>query len=464
MSEKDLLVSVNPATGETVQTWNGQSDSRVMETAECSMRAWKAWRETTHDERAQALESLARLLEKNRASLAVLMALEMGKPVTQGRAEADKCALVCRYYASRGKGFLADIPVATEASSSYVRHEPVGVIYGVMPWNFPLWQVFRFAAPAVAAGNGVLLKHSPNVNGCAREIVRLFEKAGFPPGLPGLVEVSAARAGSVSRMLIESPFVSAVTLTGGTAAGRAVGAMAGSALKKCVLELGGSDPAIILEDANLEHAAAMTAHSRLINAGQNCIASKRMIVVRSVHARFVELLAATMVRAVQGDPLLEDTTLGPMAREDLREAIHRQVAESVSMGAVAVAGGEVPQGQGFFYPATVLDGVKPGMPVADEETFGPVAAVLTATDENHALELAGQTCYGLGASVFTGSVSRGREIAERLYAGACFVNTFVRSDPRLPFGGIMASGFGRELGRQGMMEFVNEKTVWIEEG
>lgn len=458
------VFSVNPWDEGVVGEWRGQSRSEVMIKAGACEAAFGSWRLSTHEERASRLHALAEILDGRRASLAELMALEMGKPVSQGMAEADKCALVCRYYAEHGEDFLKDAPVATEAFRSFVAHEPLGVIYGVMPWNFPFWQVFRFAAPAVAAGNGVLLKHSPNVTGCALEITGLFREAGFPEGLFGVVVVPGHRAGPISEMLIGHPAVRAVTLTGSSRAGRAVARMAGKELKKCVLELGGSDPAIILEDADLEHAAKTVAYSRLINAGQNCIASKRMIVVKSVHRRFVELLEFEMKRAVAGDPLDPATTLGPMARDDLRRAVHDQVTRSVSMGAKLVIGGVLPESRGFFYPPTVLDRVVPGMPVADEETFGPVASVLSARDETEALELAGRTTFGLGASVYTRDMSKGEAFARRIHSGACFVNTFTRSDPRLPFGGVGDSGYGRELGRQGMLEFVNQKAVWIDQG
>lgn len=458
------VFSVNPWDEGMVGAWRGHTRSEVMGTADACEAAFVSWRHSTHAERASCLNALAEILEGRRSSIAELMAREMGKPIGQGMAETDKCALVCRYYAEHAGAFLSDAPAATEAFRSFVAHEPLGVIYGVMPWNFPFWQVFRFAAPALAAGNGVLLKHSPNVTGCALEIAGLFREAGFLEGLFGVVVVPAHRAGPVSGMLIRHPAVSAVTLTGSSRAGRAVARMAGDALKKCVLELGGSDPAMILEDADLEHAAKTVAYSRLINAGQNCIASKRMVVVRGVHRRFVELLEYEMRRAVAGNPLDPATTLGPMARNDLRRTVHEQVTRSVSMGAGLVTGGVLPESRGFFYPPTVLDGVTPGMPAADEETFGPVAAVMPARDETEALELAGRTTFGLGASVYTRDTEKGEAFARKIRAGMCFVNSFVRSDPRLPFGGMGDSGYGRELGQQGMMEFVNQKTVWIDQG
>ncbi len=456
------LRSISPFTGETVGTWRCQTGKEVLETANASEAAFHQWSRSSSADRAAKLTALARLLEESRDSLARLMALEMGKPVGQGVAEADKCALVCRYYARHAGAFLADMPVLTEARRCYVRHEPMGVVYGVMPWNFPFWQFFRFAAPAVAAGNGILLKHSPGVTGCALKIASLFSSAGFPPGLPGVLLVPGHRAGPVSRMIIRHPGVKAITLTGGVEAGRSIAREAGNELKKCVLELGGSDPAVVLEDADLELAAKTIAFSRLINAGQNCIASKRVIVLQKVLQVFLELFTREMERAVMGDPMEHSTTLGPMARSDLRETLHRQVSDSLAMGARLNTGGVIPDGPGFFYPPTVLSGVTPGMPAADQETFGPVAAVLSAVDDADAVKLAGRTGFGLGASVFTGDRARGESIAKKIASGACFINTLVRSDPRLPFGGTGLSGYGRELSSHGLMEFINVKTIWVE--
>lgn len=456
------VFSVNPWNGEVEGAWRGNTPGEVLGKVAGAEEAFGYWRLSTHAERASHLRTLAGVIEERRAQLAGLIAGEMGKPVAQGISEIDKCALVCRYYAEHAGEFLEDIPVATEAARSYVSHEPMGVIYGVMPWNFPLWQVFRFAVPAVAAGNGVLLKHSPNVTGCALRIAGLFRDAGFPEGLLGVVVVPGHRAGAVSRQIIGHRAVRAVTLTGSPRAGKAVARMAGNALKKCVLELGGSDPAVILADADLELAAKNVAYSRLLNAGQNCIAAKRVIVMAGIHQRFVGLLEAEMKGAVAGDPLDPATTLGPMARDDLRRVVHEQVAGSVASGAKLVTGGFLPDSRGFFYPPTVIDGVTPGMPAADEETFGPVAAVMSAETESQALELAGRTTMGLGASVYTGDPEKGEVFARKMKAGVCFVNAFVKSDPRLPFGGTGDSGYGRELGVQGMLEFTNLKSVWIE--
>lgn len=455
------LASVNPATSEVVHIWQPDTGEDVRRKIASASHAFEVWRRSDTAQRAGCLSRAAGILESKKHHLAGLMAIEMGKPLVQGVSEVEKCALVCRYYASCGPSFLTPRMMETGASRSYAVPLPLGVVYAVMPWNFPFWQFFRFAAPAVMAGNGIILKHSPGVTGCAMEIGGILQGAGLPPGLPEVLLVPGERVAEVSAQVISSETVRGVTLTGSTGAGRAVAELAGRAVKKCVLELGGSDPAIILDDADLKSAAASTAFSRLINGGQNCIASKRILVHRSVHERFLELFTMEMESAVMGDPLAPGSTLGPMARFDLRDELHRQVEESVAMGARLVTGGSVPDLPGAFYPPTILDGVSCGMPVFDEETFGPVAAVLSVDSEEEAVALASKTPYGLGASVYTADPVRGERIALELDAGACFVNTFARSDPRLPFGGTKLSGYGRELSQEGLMEFVNLKTVYI---
>jgi succinate-semialdehyde dehydrogenase/glutarate-semialdehyde dehydrogenase len=386
------------------------------------------------------------------------MAREMGKPVSQGRAEASKCAWVCRHYAENAERYLQDVSIATERSASYVVHRPLGVVLAVMPWNFPLWQVFRFAAPALMAGNGVLLKHASNVTGCSLAIGGIIEDAGLPHGLFGVLVVGADKVATV----LEDPRVVAATLTGSEAAGAAVAAKAGAMLKKTVLELGGSDPYLVLADADLDLAADTCAASRLINGGQSCIAAKRFIVIDSIYEEFVDRLARAMASRKLGDPLAEDTDIGPQARHDLRDDLHRQVVASIAAGAELVLGGDMPEGPGAFYPATVLGRVTSGMPVYHEEAFGPVAAVISAPDEDAAIAIANDSDFGLGAAVFTTDVARGEQIAAyRLEAGCCFVNSPVASDPRLPFGGIKRSGYGRELADLGIREFVNAKTVVV---
>lgn len=417
------------------------------------------WRRTPLPARARVLTNAAALLRTQATDYATLMAREMGKPLAQGRAEAEKCAWVCDYYAEHAERFLAPEPVATDASRSYVAFEPLGVVLAVMPWNFPFWQVFRAAAPTLMAGNGLLLKHASNVSGCALAIEDLLRQAGAPHDLCRALLIAAGRV----LALIEHPLVHAVTLTGSTRAGRAVAAAAGAALKKTVLELGGSDPYLILEDADLDAAAETCAASRMINAGQSCIAAKRFIVQgRAIHERFEARLVERMSAYRLGDPLEEGVTVGPLARHDLRDQLHRQqVDASVRAGAQVALGATIPVSPGAYYPPTVLTHVTPGMPVFDEETFGPVAAVIRVEEVADAVRLANASPYGLGAAVFTADPVRGERIAaEQLQAGFCCVNTSVRSDPRLPFGGIKASGYGRELSRFGIREFVNIKTIY----
>jgi succinate-semialdehyde dehydrogenase/glutarate-semialdehyde dehydrogenase len=386
------------------------------------------------------------------------MAQEMGKPVTAGRAEVEKCAWVCRYYADHGAEQLADQPIAADRDKSYVHHEPLGVVLAVMPWNFPLWQVFRFAAPGLMAGNAALLKHASNVTGCSVAIEELFVAGGAPEGLFRSLKVGSR---SVERVL-ENPLVRAATLTGSVPAGAAVAETCGRLLKKTVLELGGSDPYVVLADADVEAAAATCAASRLINSGQSCIAAKRFVVVDDVHDDFVEAFVAQMEAAVVGDPMDERTTVGPQAQVALRDELHDQVERSLAQGAKLLLGGQLPTAPGAWYPPTVLAGVTPDMVAGEEELFGPVAAVMRAADEGDAVRIANTSRFGLGAAVFTRDVERGERIAaEELDAGCCFVNDLVASDPRLPFGGVKDSGYGRELSHLGIREFVNQKTVVV---
>jgi len=452
------LQSINPSDGSLIREYPEATDAELARALSEAASAFEAWRRTSFDARAAVLRRAAVLLRERRDALARLMALEMGKPVTQGRAEADKCAGVCNYYAEHAARLLAPEPAATEARTSYVAFEPLGAVLAVMPWNFPLWQVFRFAAPALMAGNVGLLKHASNVTGVALAIEEILHAAGVPSAAFRTLLVASSRVAS----LIESPHVAAVTLTGSTPAGRAVAAKAGACLKKSVLELGGSDPYLLLEDADLEAAAETCAASRLINGGQSCIAAKRFVVVAPVLRDFEERLVERMRARSMGDPLDETTAVGPQARADLRDELDRQVQASVAQGARIRLGCVVPAGKGAYYPPSVLSGVTPGMPAFDEELFGPVAAVVAAKDERDAIRLANHTRFGLGAAVFTRDLARGERIARHeLQAGSCFVNAFVRSDPRLPFGGIRESGYGRELGAFGIREFVNVKTVYV---
>jgi succinate-semialdehyde dehydrogenase/glutarate-semialdehyde dehydrogenase len=385
------------------------------------------------------------------------MALEMGKPVAQGEAEVEKCAWVCEYYADHAEAMLAEQPRETDAAQSYVRFDPLGPVLAVMPWNFPFWQVFRFAAPGLMAGNAGILKHASNVPRCALDIEAVFRDAGFPRGLfaTALVGSRAVKA------LVEDERIAAVTLTGSEPAGSAVAEQAGRVLKKTVLELGGSDPFIVLADADLRAAARTAAEARLINSGQSCICAKRFIVVDVVADQFLDLFTGEMRARRVGDPLSPDTQVGPQARVDLRDDLHRQVEESVKRGATLLLGGEIPTGRGAFYPPTVLAAVDRGMPAFDEETFGPVAAVIRARDEADAVRLANDSTFGLGAALWTADRERARRLAAEIEAGAVFVNGLVKSDPRLPFGGIKRSGYGRELSEYGIREFVNIKSVWM---
>ena len=449
--------SVNPATGEVLETFEETASDALTGILERADVASRDWRRRPVTERAERLRAAGRVLRERKEAYARTMALEMGKPLAQGAGEAEKCAWVCDYYAEQGPALLADEPRPSDASRSYIRFEALGPVLAIMPWNFPFWQVFRFAAPALVAGNAGILKHAPNVPRCAVEIEEVFRDAGFPDGLFRAVFLSNEGAGSA----IADGRVRAVTLTGSDRAGSQVAEQAGRHLKKTVLELGGSDPFIVLDDADLERAARTAAEARLINSGQSCIAAKRFIVVERVADQFLERFTTEMRARKVGDPLDATTHVGPQARLDLRENLHRQVQESVQRGAQAILGGQLPRGRGAFYPPTVLVAVEPGMPAFDQETFGPVAAVIRAKDEADAIRIANASSYGLGAAVWTRDAQRGERVAREIEAGSVFVNGLVKSDPRLPFGGVKRSGYGRELSVEGLREFVNVKTVWV---
>lgn len=452
------LTSINPATGETIRDYETVSDADAAQLISAAHEAYLSWRETPLERRATALATAAALLREDAPALARLMGEEMGKPVTQALAEIEKCAWGCDYYAEHGAGLLEPELVATDAHKSFVSYRPLGVVLAIMPWNFPFWQTFRFAAPNLMAGNAGVLKHAENVTGCALATEELLLRAGFPKGLFQVLRVDTSQVAGI----LDHPGIVAATLTGSTRAGRAVAAQAGARIKKTVLELGGSDPYLILEDANLELAVSACTSGRLQNSGQSCIAAKRFIVVAPRYAAFEEALRRSLAAFCMGDPADPVTDLGPLARLDLRATLHEQVTRSVAAGAKLLLGGTVPDGPGAFYPPTLLGGVTPGMPAFDEETFGPVAALIRAEDEEDAVRLANCSPYGLGAAVFTRDRARGEKIAhERLEAGNCFVNAFVKSDPRLPFGGIKSSGYGRELALVGIREFVNVKTVYV---
>jgi succinate-semialdehyde dehydrogenase/glutarate-semialdehyde dehydrogenase len=450
--------SMNPATGEVVAEFDEHTEDEVAGAVAAAADRFETWRDRPYAERGAPLRAAAERLEDDVDRWAELMATEMGKPLAEGRSEAEKCAWVCRYYADHAAHFLASEPAETDASRSFVAFRPLGPILAVMPWNFPFWQVFRAAAPALMAGNTMLLKHASNVPGCARAIEEILTDSGFPQGAFQTLLMGSDRVDG----LIADPVVRGVTLTGSTPAGRAVAEAAGRHLKKTVLELGGSDPYVVLEDADLASTVETCVASRLINSGQSCIAAKRFIVVDAVREEFERRVVERMAEATMGAPLEGEFDIGPLARVDLRDELHDQVERSVAAGATLRLGGTLPDGPGAFYPPTVLADVAPGNPAREEELFGPVASIIPVADEAEAIEVANETSFGLGAAVFTANEGRGVKIAaERLEAGACFVNAFVRSDPRLPFGGIKDSGMGRELSRFGIREFVNVKTVYL---
>ncbi len=451
------LHSINPATGEPLRTYpehGGPEAARLLAEA---AEAFQHWRAVSFPERAATLRAAAAVLRRRREACARLMTEEMGKPLAQARAEAEKCALCCDHFAERAEEYLRRETVPGDAGTGYVLFQPLGVVLAVMPWNFPFWQVFRAAAPAIMAGNAVVLKHASNVSGCAVACEEVFREAGLPAGVFRTVLAGSARV----KELIASPHVMAVTVTGSTAAGAAVAAQAGALIKKTVLELGGSDPYLILGDADLPAAVETCVTARLINSGQSCIAAKRFIVVEELREAFETLFVRRMLEQKMGNPLEEDTRVGPLARPDLRDELHQQVRRSVAQGARLLCGGEIPSGPGAFYPPTVLSGVTRGMSAFDEETFGPVAAIVAARDEAEAVALANASPFGLGGAVFTRDRERGERVAAQIEAGCVFVNDFVRSDPRLPFGGVKLSGYGRELAAFGIREFVNVKTVWV---
>jgi len=452
------IQAINPATGEVVATHDEMKPDVVAGIVESVHAAALDWRRASYADRAVPMRKAAEILRKEARDFAHLMAREMGKPVRDGVAEAQKCATACDFFAEHAAKFLAREVVKTEARSSFVTFNPLGVVLAVMPWNFPFWQVFRFAAPGLMAGNAAVLKHASNVPGCAIAIEEIFRRAGFPENVFRTLMIGSGAVDAV----IEHPRVRAVTLTGSGPAGRAIAAKAGRLLKKTVLELGGSDPYLVLEDADLDLAAAVCTRARLVNSGQSCIAGKRFIVVEDVRAGFEERFVKRMAAAKMGDPLDEATEVGPQARADLRDTLQRQVDGSVAQGARCLLGGSVPDGPGAFYPPTILTHVRPGMPAFDEELFGPVAAVVPVRDEAEAVAMANASPFGLGGGVITRDVARGERIAADLIESGCvFVNDAVRSDSRLPFGGIKESGYGRELASYGIREFVNIKSVCI---
>lgn len=451
------LITTNPTTGQELERYDTLTEAEVDAYLSRAQAAFQQHRQTTFDDRAARMRRAADLLEEQAATLGPLMTREMGKPIGQARAEVKKCAWVCRYYAAHAEDFLADEPVATDASKSYVAYEPLGPVLAVMPWNFPVWQVVRFAAPALMAGNVALLKHAPNVTGTALAIEALLRDAGFDADEFQTIVVTVEQVKGV----IEDQRVRAATLTGSVGAGQAVGQQAGAQVKPSVLELGGSDPFIVLADADLDRALEKGFAGRMQNNAQSCIAAKRFILERPIAKAFTERFVHKMEGLTIGDPMDEATDLGPLARGDLRDSVHDQVMRALRQGAVCATGGHRIERAGYFYAPTVLTEVQPGTVAFEEEIFGPVASMIVADDAAHAVALANDTRFGLGGAVFTEDRARGEAIARQLEVGCAFVNEMVKSDPRLPFGGIKDSGYGRELSRHGIRAFVNAKTVWV---
>ena len=452
------MQSINPYTAKVVGEYKDYSPAEVDEIIQETDRAFQSWKQTSFTQRSVYMKNLQSRLIEQKEDLAHLIVSEMGKVKREAIGEIEKCAFVCGFYAENAASFLHNEPVKTEASESYISYQPLGTILAIMPWNFPFWQVFRFLAPALMAGNTGILKHSSNVTGCALAIERLVTESGFPGNVFRSIVISSKDI----KRVINNPKIKAVTLTGSTPAGRSVASAAGEALKKSVLELGGSDPYIILGDADVKSAARLCVASRLINAGQSCIGAKRFIAVDSVYDLFRDEFVRLMAAAKYGDPLDPETSIGPLARADLRDELHQQVEKSREMGATILLGGYIPEVNAPFYPPTVLENVVPGMPAYHEEMFGPVAVLFRVKTDEEAIRIANDTVFGLGAGIYTSDIEKGKLMAERgLEAGCVFVNDFVKSDPRLPFGGIKESGYGRELSLIGIREFVNVKTIVV---
>jgi succinate-semialdehyde dehydrogenase/glutarate-semialdehyde dehydrogenase len=452
-----VLQSINPATGDVVESFEEFSDSAIDEALQQAHAAQRTWRRTSFGERSARLQAAARVLRAQKSRLAELATREMGKPIVEAEAEVEKCAWNCDFYAEHAATFLADEHVEMNLTDSFVAFEPLGVVLAIMPWNFPFWQVVRFAAPALMAGNGAVLKHASNVPRCALALEEVFANAGLPRGLFRTVLVP----GSKVEPLIADPRINAVTLTGSSIVGQSVASAAGKQLKKQVLELGGSDPFIVLADADLDAAVKVAVRARNQNNGQSCIAAKRFIVEEPIADEFTDKFAAAFKSLRVGDPMQRDTNVGPLAREDLRETLEEQVKRSLSSGAHVVVGGSPVNGKGYYYAPTVLDRVSDAMPAFREETFGPVAAVVRARNPEDAVRLANDTEYGLGAALWSRDITRAKELARDIEAGCVFINGMVASDPRIPFGGIKRSGYGRELGVYGIKEFVNIQTIVV---
>ncbi|MFC2136315.1 NAD-dependent succinate-semialdehyde dehydrogenase [Bacteroidota bacterium] len=451
------IQTINPATEEIVKTFDEYSKEEVSQIIDRANEAFSSWRNTTFAERKKLMNAAAAVLKNNSEKYAEIMTLEMGKPILQGIAEAEKCAWVCEYYAENAEDMLKIEMISTDATESYAQFDSLGIVLAVMPWNFPFWQVFRFAAPGLMAGNVGVLKHASNVPMCAMTIEEIFKLAGFPQNIFSTLMIGAKQVEDV----INNPKIVAATLTGSEPAGQKVAESCGKVLKKTVMELGGSDPFIILDDADLDTAVETAVTARLINNGQSCIAAKRFIVVDKIADEFTSKFVERMEMVIVGNPMDKETELGPLAREDLKSELHGQVQASIEKGAELLTGGEADFDKGYYYLPTVLSNVKPGMPAYDEEMFGPVASVIKASDESDAIRIANDSNYGLGASLWTNNIDKAKELATQIETGCVCVNGMVKSDPRLPFGGVKLSGYGRELSHYGIKEFVNIKSVWI---
>lgn len=451
------IQTINPTTGELIKNYPTMDLNEVDKIINNTHKDFLSWRETNLEERTKKIQKMGEILLDHKQDYASLITQEMGKPIKLAIAEIEKCARLCRHIVDHAEEYLKSRVVQTEMQKSYVSYQPLGVIFAIMPWNFPFWQVFRALAPTITAGNAAVLKPAPTTTGCGLAIEKIFRAAGFPENIFRVLIIET----DLAEKVIQHPKIAGVTLTGSVRAGKIVGTESVSQLKKIVLELGGSDPYIILEDADLDNAAEQCVNSRLNNSGQVCIAAKRLIVVDAVRDQFEQKVIEKAKHYQIGDPFKESTQLGPLARADLRETVDQQVQTSIAKGAKLVMGGAPIAGPGFFYPVTVLKNIKPDMPAYDDEIFGPVIAFIPAKDEQDAIRIANDSSYGLGAAVFTENLARGEKVAQQLEAGTCCVNTLVATDPRLPFGGIKSSGFGRELDTEGMREFTNVKTICI---
>ena len=457
MSEKKLK-SINPKNNIALSSWDIPSPNDIDSIISKTAQAQITWSEVDLLSRLNFLKNLAQILNKRSSEMSVLMADEMGKPIKQGAGEIHKCVRLCDYYLKHAEQVLIDKYVETEFYESYISYRPIGLVLGIMPWNFPFWQVFRYAIPSLIVGNGALLKHASNVQGCANMINDCIAEAGFPNDIFNNLQIPS----SLVPKVIEHDKIQGVVITGSVNAGKAVAKIAGKNLKKTVLELGGNDAYLILDDAVLDQAVKACIEGRLLNSGQSCISAKRIIVTKSNIRSFTNKLVANLGLKVMGDPY-HDVDYGPLVSLSARFEVHKMVKSSIKMGAYLNCGGKIPSGEGAYYPITILSKVKPGMPAFEEEIFGPVFSIIEADDNDHAIDLANDSKYGLGAAVFTSDINRGRKIAEdKIQAGVCFVNDYVKSDPRLPFGGVKMSGYGRELSSYGLMEFVNIKTIVVE--